>query len=140
MKTVKQMLFAGLLILITMSVAAAEEKMSHGSPQGPTVVYSPQYPITVENREYEMHTFIMDFQPGAGMPDHIHGGPVLVVVLSGEIVLMEKDSKRTMKTGDSWTEAAGNVHSVVNSGATICRVAVNMLLPKGAEATTIIKK
>jgi len=140
MKTVKQMFCAVILTLLMMSVATAEEKMSHAGPQGPTVVYSPLYPITVENREYEMHTFIMDFQPGAGMPDHIHGGPVLVVVLSGEIVLMEKNSKRTMKVGDSWTEAAGNVHSVVNSGTTTCRVAVNMLLPKGAEATTIIKK
>lgn len=140
MKTVKQMLFAVLLLLFMMSVATAEEKMSHAMPQGPTVVYNPKYPITVENREYEMQTLIMDFQPGSGMPDHIHGGPVLVVVLSGEIVLMEKDSKRTMKVGESWTEAAGNIHSVVNSGTTTCRVAVNMLLPKGAEATTMIKK
>ena len=87
-----------------------------------------------------MQTTILDFQQGAGVPDHMHGGPVLVTVLSGEITLMDKNSKRTVKVGESWTENPGDIHSVVNAGTTTCRVAVNTLLPKGAEVTTIIKK
>jgi quercetin dioxygenase-like cupin family protein len=44
------------------------------------------------------------------------------------------------KQGESWTENPGNEHSVINAGNVTARVAVSVLLPKGAEATTMIKK
>ena len=74
------------------------------------------------------------------MPTHMHGGYVLVTVLHGEMTLKEKGTERIMKVGESWTENPGNQHSVVNAGTAVARVVVNMLLPKGAEFTTIIKK
>ena len=140
MKTVKQLSFTVLLLLLMTSVAIAQEEASQAILQGPTVVYNAQFPVTVEGREYEMQTIIMDFQHGAGVPDHMHGGPVLVTVLDGEMTLMEKNINRFVRVGESWTENTFDIHSVVNSGKTTARVVVNILLPKGAEATTIIKK
>lgn len=71
---------------------------------------------------------------------HIHGGHVLVTVLQGEMTLTDKAGEKIVRAGESWTEGPGDQHSVVNAGTTAARVVVNMLLPKGAEPTTIIKQ
>jgi len=89
--------------------------------------------------EYDLLTVIMDFPSGAGVPKHVHGGSVLVMVLSGEISLKEKGAEIIKRTGESWTEKPGDEHVVINAGTANVRVVVNMLLPKGAEATTLVK-
>ncbi|MBI5098881.1 MAG: cupin domain-containing protein [Nitrospirae bacterium] len=139
MKTVKQLLFAALIGLLMVSVAMAQEKASQTAEPGPTTTYQAKFPITIQGGEYDMKTVIIDFPQGVGMPTHMHGGHVLVIVLNGEMTLKEKGTERIIKAGESWTENPGNHHSVVNAGSTTARVVVNMLLPKGAEATTIIK-
>lgn len=129
-------IFLGVLLI---SWATADEK---GTPtvSGPAVVYQAKFPITLQSGEYELQSNIIDFEPGAGMPVHMHGAYVLVVVLDGEILLKEKGKERIVKVGESWIENPGDMHSVVNTGKTKTRVAVSTLLPKGAEATTIIKQ
>jgi quercetin dioxygenase-like cupin family protein len=139
MKTVKQLLFIALIGLIMVSVAMAEEKASQTAEPGPTTTYQAKFPVTLPGGEYDMKTVIIDFPQGAGMPIHMHGGYVLAMVLHGEMTLKEKGTERIIKAGESWTENPGDQHSVVNAGAIAARVVVNMLLPKGAEATTIIK-
>jgi quercetin dioxygenase-like cupin family protein len=44
-----------------------------------------------------------------------------------------------VKTGESWTERPGDVHAVVNAGTVTTRVAISILIPKGAEVTTMLK-
>ena len=130
MKTTKQILFVALVTILWVSVTTADEKAGQSSTPGPSVVYQAKFPLTVQGAEYDLLTIIMDFPSGAGVPRRIHGGSVLVTVLSGEIV---------KKTGESWTEKAGDEHSVVNAGTATVRVAISMLLPKGAEGTTVVK-
>jgi quercetin dioxygenase-like cupin family protein len=138
MKTIRQVLFVALVAILSVSVAMADEKGKMAAP-GPVVAYQAKFPITVQGAEYDLLTIIMDFAPGAGVPRHIHGGSVLVTVLNGEITLKEKGATLVKKTGESWTEKAGDEHEVVNAGTVPVRVAVSMLLPKGAEATTVLK-
>ena len=140
MKTVKHLLFIALVGLFMVSAAMAEEKASQTAEPGPNTAYQAKFPVTIQGGEYDMKTVILDFPQGAGMPKHMHGGHVLAMVLNGEMTLKEKGTERTIKAGESWTENPGDQHSVVNAGAAVARVVVNMLLPKGAEATTIIKK
>lgn len=140
MKTGQNALFVALMILLPLSVSFAQEKAAPGMLPAPTTTYQAKSPISVPAGDYELVSTILDIAPGAGVPTHMHGGHVLVVVLSGEVTLREKGSERVMKQGKSWTEDPGNEHSVVNVGGVTARVAVSMLLPKGAEATTIIKK
>ena len=140
MKTVKQLLFIALVGLLMVSAAMAQEKASQTAEPGPTTAYQAKFPVTLQGGEYDLNTVILDFPQGAGMPTHMHGGYVLVTVLNGEMTLKEKGGERIMKVGESWTENPGDQHSVVNAGTAVARVVVNMLLPKGAEFTTIIKK
>jgi quercetin dioxygenase-like cupin family protein len=140
MRTVKPLLFIFIAGLVGVFVSTAQEKAGQTVAPGPTTVYQAKFPVTLKAGEYDVQTVIMDFPKGAIVPNHRHGGFVLVTVLSGEMTLKEKGKERVIKAGESWTENPGDIHSVVNAGASTARIVVNMLLPKGAEATTIIKQ
>jgi quercetin dioxygenase-like cupin family protein len=139
MKTIKQILFVVVMTLLLVSAASAQEPAGKGSMQGPTTVYQAMFPIKVQGADYDLITQILDFPSGSGVAKHFHGGPVLVTVLSGEMTLQEKNTERVLKMGQSWTENPGDQHAVVNAGSVTARVAVSMLLPKGAKDTTLVK-
>ncbi|HEY6873073.1 MAG TPA: cupin domain-containing protein [Geobacteraceae bacterium] len=140
MKTGQRLFLITLMTLLLASVSLAQEKGTAAALPAPATVQQAKMPITLQSGEYELISIIFDFAPGAGVPLHRHGGQVLVQVLSGEITVREKGIERVMKAGDSWTESPGNEHAAINAGSVTARVAVSMLLPKGAEATTIIKR
>ena len=106
---------------------------------GPTITYQAKFPVTLKAGDYDLQTTIMDFAKEAVVPDHTHGGSVFGVVLNGEMTLKEKGGQRVIRAGESWTEGPGYVHSAVNSGAVPTRIVVSILMPRGAEATTIVK-
>ncbi len=140
MKSVKLFPLTCIVLLILASAVLAQEKTDQIAMSAPSVVYKAAFPITLQAGEYDLVNIIFDFPPGAGFPDHFHGGHALAMVLNGEITLREKGSERTVKAGGSWTENPGDIHSALNAGSTTARVAVSMLVPKGAEPTTIIGK
>jgi len=139
MKIMKLTSAVFLLTLILVSATMAQEKTGQIPASAAVVAHKAAFPLQIETGEYDLLSIIFDFPPGAGFPPHFHGGYTLVTVLSGEITLREKGTERIIKTGESWTERPGDVHAAVNAGSTSARVAVSMLLPKGAEATTIKK-
>ncbi len=139
MRTIKQPLFVIFMALFLASTAIAEEKGGQTATVGPTTAHQAKFPITVRGGDYDLLTVILDFPPGAGIPMHFHGGQVLATVLSGELTLTEKGTQRIIKTGESWTENVGDQHAAVNAGMVNTRVAVSILLPRGAEANTIVK-
>ena len=140
MKTEKLFSLVCLAMLVLVSAAIAQEKTGQIEMSAPSVVSKAAFPVELQAGGYDLISIIFDFPPGARFPEHFHGGHALATVLSGEITLREKGTERTIKTGGSWTESPGDVHAAVNAGSASARVAVSMLLPKGAEATTIIKK
>lgn len=139
MKTVRQLLVMSLMALLPLSVSFAADKSEPGRIPGPTPVHQAKFPINLQSGDYDLVSTIAELAPGAGVPLHMHGGHVLVVVLSGEMTLREKGDERIIKAGESWTEAPGNEHAVTNAGNATARLAISMLLPKGAKDTTIIK-
>ena len=139
MKTIKQVLFVVVMMLLLVSAASAQAPAGKVPMQGPTTVSQAMFPIKVQGADYDLITQILDFPSGSGVAKHFHGGPVLVTVLSGEITLQEKNTERVLKMGQSWTENPGDQHAVVNAGLATARVAVSMLLPKGAKDTTLVK-
>ena len=120
-------------------LSAAATKPEGPPAPGPAIPCQATYPVSVESGEYELKTIIMDFVPGAVVPDHTHGGSVFGMVLSGEITLKDRGTARIVKTGESWAENSSSVHSAVNAGPAPARIVVNILLPKGAEATIFAK-
>jgi quercetin dioxygenase-like cupin family protein len=139
MKNVKQILFLVLMMVLCAGVVAADEKGGQSATTGPTVISRAKFPLTVGSGEYDLITQILDFPAGAVVGKHMHGGHVLVTVLSGEITLREKGVEKIVKAGESWTEFPGNVHTAANEGTVIARIVAVYLVPKGAEATTMLK-
>ena len=140
MKTAKQFLFVFLIGLLMVSVIMAQEHASQTVTPVPTTINQAKSQITLQGGEYDLKTIVMEFPQGAGVPKHVHGGYVLVTVLNGEITLKEKGNERIIRAGESWSENPNGLHSVVNAGTSTARIVVNMLLPRGAEATTLIRQ
>ena len=140
MKSARLFSLVFFVLLLSVSLPFAQDKADKVAMPAPSVAYQAAFPIAIQAGEYDLVSVIFDFPPGAGFPTHFHGGHALAVVLSGEITLREKGSERIVKAGGNLTENPGALHSAVNTGAATARVAVSMLVPKGAEPTTIIKK
>ena len=81
---------------------------------------------------------VFDFAPGAWTPLHRHSGPALITVLEGEMTLRQDGVDKVFKAGESWTEAAGQVHQAGNLSGAHARVVSNYLVPSGAQVTTVV--
>ncbi len=64
---------------------------------------------------------------------------VRIVLFIPAVELLGIQGRVFIKTGESWTERPGDVHSVVNAGTDTARLAVSILTPKGAEVTIMVK-
>ena len=128
-------LLTGFLVAV---VAIAGAKAFAQAP-APVNVVLKAFPITVAAGDYELVNQVLDFPPGSGVPLHVHGGPVVVTIVSGELVTVDNAGQRTLKAGDSLTEASGDRHSVVNRTSAITRVVASYLIPKGAARTTLVQ-
>ena len=118
-------------------LAAGGLAVANPSTATPVVVNYGTFPVTVGGASYDLITIVQDFPPGTGIPMHRHGGYLVVTVVSGELTLHDKGIDRVIKTGESFTESPGNLHYVTNDGSSQVRIAVSVLLPKGAEITTM---
>jgi quercetin dioxygenase-like cupin family protein len=105
----------------------------------PVNVATKAFPITLAAGDYELVNQVLDFPPGSGVPQHFHGGPAVVTVLTGELVTADANGERVLKAGDSLLEGSGDKHSVINKTDGTVRVAVSYLVPKSAQRTTLIK-
>ena len=105
----------------------------------PVNIVLQSFPITVAAGDYELINQVLDLPAGSSVPNHMHGGPVVVTVIAGEVTLMEAGREQVVKSGESWTESVGYVHAIANRGTSTARVVASYLIPKGAARTTIIK-
>lgn len=127
--------------VVTLAVLVCAGLTITASAQGPAPaqVSLEKFPLTVPAGDYELVQQIIDLPAGSSVPKHSHGGSVLVTVITGQLTLMDARGDRVVKAGQSWTEKAGDVHSVANKGKARVRVAASYLVPKGAELMTPAK-
>ena len=108
-------------------------------PKGDTsLTPSAQLPLNVKAGEYNLVGLVLDFAPGSGLQEQYHGGDALFYVMDGEITLLENGATKQVKTFRSWTEVPDAVYSVTNASGKNARVAISILLPRGAEETTLV--
>lgn len=107
---------------------------------GPTVAYQGTYPLPgVAAGEYDLVNLVLDFAPGAQIPLHYHGGPALVVGKNGVLTLRpEGGMEHTVTPGMVANEKAGAKHVMINTGSVDAGIFAGVLLPKGAELTTLV--
>jgi quercetin dioxygenase-like cupin family protein len=111
---------------------------SPNPPPGPTVPFKGDYPITVAAGDYSLVNLVLTFAPGAEIPLHYHGGPVVVVGMDGTLTLRPEGAAELMvKPGDVMNEKAGARHVMINTSSSDATILAGVLLPKGAELTTL---
>src|SRR3712207_5790732 len=107
-------------------------------PPGPTVVYRTSMEVTGAPATFDVINLVLDFAPGARTPLHSHGGQGIVTVLEGEVMHRpEGGAERRVVAGESFVETPGHPHTASNESQAKARVAFTILLPKGAEVTTV---
>jgi quercetin dioxygenase-like cupin family protein len=106
---------------------------------GPTVPFQGGFPMTVDAGDYDLLYLVLDFAPGAGIPLHFHGGPATVIGMEGQLTLRPHDApERKLNPGDVVNEKAGVHHVMTNVSDANARILAVILLPKGAEVTTVV--
>jgi quercetin dioxygenase-like cupin family protein len=86
---------------------------------------------------FELVQLVLDLDPGAATPRHIHGGQEFTVVTAGHITLQRGDDVRVFGAGESWVNPSGLVHAAGNDGVDLAEVAATFLLPAGRPLTTV---
>ncbi len=125
------------LVGVALLVTWAGYATAIGAPAGPDVAAQGAIHLALPAEDASIVSVVLDFAPGAQVPEHVHGGPLVVTILSGAITLNEDSGAKTYKAGESFTEMPGNKHSAINAGSTTARVGVSALLTKGAELQTL---
>ncbi len=87
-----------------------------------------------------MINLVLDFAPGAWTPVHTHGGQGIVTVLEGELTHRPQGgAEQRLVPGESFIETPGHAHAAGNDTDANTRVLFTILLPKGAELTTVVQ-
>ncbi|HEY1292360.1 MAG TPA: cupin domain-containing protein [Chloroflexota bacterium] len=86
---------------------------------------------------FELVQLLLDLDPGAATPRHIHGGQEFTVVTAGNVTLQRGDDIHVFGPGESWVNPSGLVHAAGNDGVDLAEVAATFLLPAGRPLTTV---
>jgi quercetin dioxygenase-like cupin family protein len=85
---------------------------------------------------YSLVQQILGFAPGSQTPRHRVGGPGVITVLQGQIVVNTDGVESTFKAGESFTEMPGEALQVFNQAGSDVVLAATFALPDGAQLTT----
>lgn len=105
--------------------------------KAPISVAMADMPVTLAAGDYDIVNQLLDVMPGGYMRKHHHGGPVIVMVISGELTVTDMKGTHVLTSGQSTTEDTAYVHSAANNGTEVAHLAVTYVIPKGAARTII---
>jgi quercetin dioxygenase-like cupin family protein len=128
----------GVAGILAAALAGGAATARQGHPSTHTVAVA-AYPVAVATGAYKIYDFVVDFPPGSETPRHVHGGPVVVTVVTGQLVLERAGRERVVKAGESFLETPGDVHALSNRTAAAARISAAELIPEGAAETTVVK-
>jgi quercetin dioxygenase-like cupin family protein len=84
---------------------------------------------------YSLVQQVVDFAPGSQTSRQRVGGPGVITVLQGQVVVNTDGVEQTFKAGESFTEIPGQTLQVFNQGSSDLVLAATFALPDGAQLT-----
>ena len=132
-------ILATLIAVITFVPSA---RLASGEqPAAQTTVHESRFEVAGVPGPFDVLQRVVDFPPGAWAPPHVHGGPAVVTLLDGEILVRQMDGTEARFTaGQAWAEDPSQVHATGNEGARTARILATILLPKRAPVTTLVQQ
>ncbi len=130
-------LIAFLLILV-LAAPAAPSVQAQAAPE-PVVSYQAWYEIDDPPRvPYTVIQSIVEFEPGAVADTHRHGGPAFVLLLEGELALIEDGVEQTVAAGEQVIESVGRAYRAENRTEHLVRLLATYIVPVGEAVTTVV--
>jgi quercetin dioxygenase-like cupin family protein len=108
------------------------------APPGPTVLYEATYANVTLAGPFNVVHKVTDFAPGAFNALHHHGGPVLVLVLTGTLTVRQGSTIQTYAAGQHFVEEPTFIHDAGNTTDGPVSIMATTLLPQGAEQTILV--
>jgi quercetin dioxygenase-like cupin family protein len=97
-----------------------------------------RHDVSVAGREAVMTRG--EFNPGAAVPKHTHPGEEVAYILEGQILFeVEGKPAATLKPGDVFFVASGQVHSAKNVGTTPAKIISTYIVEKGKPLAAMVK-
>jgi quercetin dioxygenase-like cupin family protein len=129
------------LAVVAVLVSAATCSMLHAQQTGPAIKRTVllKKDATVEGREFVMAH--VEIPPGATEGKHTHPAEVYAYVLEGTPTIeVEGQEARTLKPGEVFTVAPGQVHETSNRSSSPVRISAVFFAEKGKPLTTPVQK
>jgi quercetin dioxygenase-like cupin family protein len=137
MKDQKRSVFILLISCIAVVVAGFGMLSAQPTPSVKRSILLKQ-DMTIPGREAVMAA--VELPPGAAEGRHTHPAEVYAFVQEGTISLeVEGKPTVTLKAGDIFTIAPGQIHQAINNGSTTARLSAVFIAEKGKPLTTPVK-
>jgi quercetin dioxygenase-like cupin family protein len=134
MKRVKSRMALMAAVGVAITVAGIHGLKAQPTPSVKRTVLLKQ-DMTIAGREAVMA--LVELPPGATEGRHTHPAEVYAYVLEGTITLeVEGQPEKTLKAGDVFTIAPGQVHQGSNKGTATARLSAVFFAEKGKPLTT----
>lgn len=129
-------LLALVALLLSAAVLPAPTALAQEEAPAPSIPMTSMIEVAEPPAAFNLVQLVLDFDPGTGVPLHHHGGPVLVMIMDGELTSTVEGEEKIYSAGDQWSLADGQQHSVINATDNTVRVAVSVVLPVDEPLTT----
>lgn len=116
------------LMPVGIATAAGTDPVTEASASFPVAV-PPSTPL-------EEVQLVLEFQPGAAVPRHHHGGIGYITMLEGELMLTANGVTTSYRAGDSFVEYPEGHYKGWNATDAPAQLLVTYLVPKGEPVTT----
>jgi quercetin dioxygenase-like cupin family protein len=125
------------LAVVALASALAGQQPTPAAAIKRTVVLKQD--MTIPGREAVMA--VVEFPPGASEGRHTHPNAEVFAFVAEGTILLEVEGKpnATLKAGDSFTIAPGQIHQGTNNGSTPAKLHVVFVAEKGKPLTTPVQ-
>lgn len=126
-----------LAIVLGAFVLVLAAPIAHGqSPAVPTTAFKTTFAVEHPPADFDLIQDVVDFQPGAWTPPHVHGGVAYVTVAQGQVTYRGAGKEVAYMVGETFTENPGNPMQAGNRTSAPARDLATFLLPKGVQLTS----
>jgi quercetin dioxygenase-like cupin family protein len=135
----------GLVVSVVCSLILAlpaDLVLGHGTdegnlPPGPKIVDQGKYPSATMTGAFDVLDEYIEVPPGASTPVHTHSGPVVNVVINGQVARRASGAEQTLTAGESWIDHSDESHQVLNTTGVAAHLCSIFLQPVGSPLTIV---
>jgi quercetin dioxygenase-like cupin family protein len=106
-------------------------------PPGPAIADQGKIPSVTMTGAFDVLDEYLEVPPGGSTPVHTHSGPVISVVVDGQVLRRANGTEQAVKAGQSWIDHPDESHQVLNPTTLAAHLCSIFLQPVGAPLTTV---